>query len=323
MLDKKLKIDMNFKRLYIPLSKKEYLQLESDILKNGCTVPITIWNNIIVDGHDRYEICSKHNIGFTVKEINFDCREAVVVWICVNQLKLKNIPTELRKYLIGTQYEAEKILNIKRNIGGVNQCTKDILDTDMDFIIPKRISDFRSYRFESRIADENQISYGTVQKYVIYTRAIEEIGKKEPDLVSKILAGQYKISHINIIELSKLPAEDIKRINRKLEMDPAPFSQFKETRKVIKSRKDDVFKDTLKMSKPSVKDMPKYDPDAEISSLTLTIPSWKSSIERTRTNANLSTVSSEARKKVTGALESLITAAAEMIAAIEEEKWKT
>ncbi|MBR2883596.1 MAG: hypothetical protein IKB93_02280 [Clostridia bacterium] len=53
MLDKKLKIDMNFKRLYIPLSKKEYLQLESDILKNGCTVPITIWNDIIVDGHDR------------------------------------------------------------------------------------------------------------------------------------------------------------------------------------------------------------------------------------------------------------------------------
>lgn len=323
MLNKNLEIDVEFKRLYLPLNKKEYSQLEFDILKNGCTVPVTVWNNIVVDGYDRYEICTKHDISFTVKEIDFDCREAVAVWICVNQLKLKNIPIELRKYLIGTQYESERMLRIKRNNSGVNQNVNDTRDIRVDFIKSDSVLTFSDYGQGSRIADENQISYGTVQKYAIYKRAVEEIGKKEPALVSKILSGQYKISHTNIIELSKLPTEDIKRINRKMEMDTSQIPRFKETRKLIKLRKDDVFKDAPKISKPSVKDMPKYDPDAEISSLTLTIPSWKSSIERAKTNVNLSNVSSEARKKVTGELDALITAAAEMIATIEEKKWKT
>lgn len=303
MADKKLKVDTGFKRLIGPLSKKEYLQLETDILKSGSAETIVTWNSIIIDGYDRYEICTRHNIHFAVREMNFDCREAAIAWICANQLKRKNISIELRKFLIGTQYESEKIMNSK---------TTEVKTEELGV-----------NRIEKHIAEENCISHVTVQKYAIYTRAIEEIGKKEPALVSKILLGQYKISHINIIELSKLPVEDIKKINQRIEKEPAPFVQFKKTRKAIKSRKDEGVKDTVKMPTPSVKDMPKYDPDAEISSLALTIPSWKSSIERTRANANLSVVSPEARKRVTDALNSLITTAAEMIAAIEEEKWKT
>lgn len=303
MADKKLKVDIVFKRLTGPLSKKEYLQFETDILKNGCTEPIVTWNNIIVDGHDRYEICTRHNIQFAVREMDFDCRDAAIVWICKNQLKRKNISIELRKFLIGTQYESEKIMNSKT--------------TDM------KTEELGVNRIEKRIAEENHISHVTVQKYAVYTKAIEEIGEKEPALVPKILLGQYKISHINIIELSKLPVEDIKKINQRIEKEAVPFVQFKKTRKAIQSRKDDRIKDAAKISTPSVKDMPKYDPDAEISSLVLTIPSWKSSIERTRANANLSVVSPEARKKVMDALNSLITTAAEMVSAIEEEKWKT
>lgn len=303
MADKKLKVNIGFKRLIGPLSKKEYLQLETDILKNGCTEPVVTWNNIIIDGHNRYEICTRHNIHFAVSEMNFDCREAVVVWICANQLKRKNISIELRKFLIGTQYESEKIMNSKT--------------TDM------KTEELGGNRIEKRIAEENRISHVTVQKYAVYTKAIEEIGEKEPALVPKILSGQYKISYVNIIELSKLPVEDIKKFNQRIEKEPAHFVQFKKTRKVIRSRKEDRVNDAVKMPIPSVKDMPKYDPDAEISSLALTIPSWKSSIERTRANANLSVVSPEARKRVTDALDSLRITATEMIAAIEEEKWKT
>lgn len=42
--------------------------------------------------------------------------------------------------------------------------------------------------------------------------------------------------------------------------------------------------------------MPEYDPDAEVASLTLTIPSWRTSIERVRSKANMTVVSPAARE---------------------------
>lgn len=58
--------------------------------------------------------------------------------------------------------------------------------------------------------------------------------------------------------------------------------------------------------------MPAFDPDAEVAGLTLTIPSWVGSIERTRTKANLSIVSVQARDKLMDALISLIDKASEI-----------
>lgn len=56
-MDKTLYIDDEFKNLISPLSPKEYFQLEENILTDGCINPIITWNDVIVDGHNRYEIC--------------------------------------------------------------------------------------------------------------------------------------------------------------------------------------------------------------------------------------------------------------------------
>ena len=50
-----LKIEPKFKNLIRPLQRKEYLQLEQNILSDGCRDPIITWNGVIVDGHNRYE----------------------------------------------------------------------------------------------------------------------------------------------------------------------------------------------------------------------------------------------------------------------------
>ena len=105
-----LKIDPEFKGLIKALQPREYLQLENNILTDGCREAIITWNGIIVDGHNRYEICKRHNIPFRIKEMDFDCREAVIAWICANQLGRRNISDETRKYLIGVQYHTEKIV---------------------------------------------------------------------------------------------------------------------------------------------------------------------------------------------------------------------
>lgn len=70
---------------------------------------------------------------------------------------------------------------------------------------------------------------------------------------------------------------------------------------------------------PAIKNMPEFDPDAEITGLTLTIPSWCSSLDRVRTKTNLSIVSDQARAKLSNALETLQSKSSEMMDAIKEK----
>ena len=116
-----LKIEPKFKNLIRPLQRKEYLQLEQNILSDGCRDPIITWNGVIVDGHNRYEICMRHQIPFAVLEMDFSCEAEAIAWICANQLGRRNISEETRKYLIGKQFEAEKLAGAVKNPNGNNQ----------------------------------------------------------------------------------------------------------------------------------------------------------------------------------------------------------
>ena len=58
--------------------------------------------------------------------------------------------------------------------------------------------------------------------------------------------------------------------------------------------------------KPQIKITPQYDPDAEVSSLSLTIPSWVSSINRTKDTANLKAISDTARDRLRNELANMI-----------------
>ena len=109
-----LKIDKGFQELIRPLFKNEYLQLEENLMSDGCRELIAVWNDVIVEGHNRYKICTEHGIPFAVEEMSFSCREEAIAWICANQLGRRNLTEESRKYLIGKQYESEKIISRKQ-----------------------------------------------------------------------------------------------------------------------------------------------------------------------------------------------------------------
>ena len=115
-----LTIDPQFKNLIPPLQRTEYLQLEENLLADGCRDPLVVWRGTLIDGHNRYEICTRHSIPFSVKEMNFYCREEAIAWICANQLGRRNLSEETRKYLIGKQYDSEKFVSKIKNPSGFN-----------------------------------------------------------------------------------------------------------------------------------------------------------------------------------------------------------
>ena len=57
-----LTIDPEFKNLIPPLTSEEYAGLEESILAEGCRDSLVAWHGILIDGHNRYEICEKYGI---------------------------------------------------------------------------------------------------------------------------------------------------------------------------------------------------------------------------------------------------------------------
>ncbi len=87
----KIIIDNEFKKLIPPLTPDEFKQLEENIISEGIRDNLIIWNNILIDGHNRYEIAQKHGIKFNIIEKNFSNREDVKIWIIKNQFGRRNI----------------------------------------------------------------------------------------------------------------------------------------------------------------------------------------------------------------------------------------
>ena len=92
-------IDNEFKNLIPPLTAEEYAGLEQSIIEEGCRDALITWNGILIDGHNRYEICTKHNIDFETREFFFDSRNDVIVWIIKNQFGRRNLPAYERARL--------------------------------------------------------------------------------------------------------------------------------------------------------------------------------------------------------------------------------
>ena len=105
-----LTIDPEFEAKCPPLTGDELSQLEENILEEGLVLmPLIVWNDTIVDGHNRYRIAQAHpGIGFRTHEKQFNNRYEALSWICKNQLGRRDLTPQQKKYLIGQRYEAEK-----------------------------------------------------------------------------------------------------------------------------------------------------------------------------------------------------------------------
>jgi len=164
---KPLKIDKDFQSLIPPLSNEELKGLEESILTHGrCHDTIKVWRNTIVDGHNRYTICQKHNIPVSTQKLRFSSKKDAELWIVQNQLGRRNLVNAVR---IKLALRKETLLQEKagKNRRGCNG----------DPIHVRKI-----------IAKEAGVSEQSVYKYM----KIRELGT--PGLIKQVESGQVRIS---------------------------------------------------------------------------------------------------------------------------------
>lgn len=95
-----LQIDPEFHALISPLSKGEYDELQASLQLDGCRDALVCWNGLILDGHNRFEICNRLNLPFQILSKNLSDRQTAKEWIITNQLGRRNITLFQRTRLV-------------------------------------------------------------------------------------------------------------------------------------------------------------------------------------------------------------------------------
>lgn len=85
-------IDQEFKALIPPLSAEELAQLEANIVADGCRDPLVVWGTTLIDGHNRYDICTRHSITFQTVQMEFESKAHARIWIRRTQAGRRNLP---------------------------------------------------------------------------------------------------------------------------------------------------------------------------------------------------------------------------------------
>ena len=192
-----LKIDPEFQSQIPPLTDDEFKQLEENILKEGKLIsPLIVWNNTLVDGHNRYAILQKHpEICFSTMPLRFENREEAIAWICRNQLGRRNLTPEQKYYLMGKQYEAEKAAH-----GGDRKST----DAKSSSLKANLIDSSKTC---DRIAEENRVSKDTVIRASHYTRGIDIADNLSPGIKQKVFSGEVKFTNEDMSKLVQASVE--------------------------------------------------------------------------------------------------------------------
>lgn len=294
-----LKVDPEFRRLCPALGKEGRQKLEVLLSQQKQVPVIQSWNQWIVDGFERFELCMRAGLPFTVEPLSFPCREEAILWICVRNALREDLSEEQRRYLVGRRYQTERGLygtSPSREEGGTpaESCWKTA----------------------TRIGREYGSTPTTIQRYGMFAAAMDTIFKHAPVLFEQILSGKTQLTFPHIIAIAEKRPGEMKRLEDAL---TRPSSVQVPLRKGRGRVHPPMTRGIPPVLPPPIKSMPAYDPDGEITSLTLTIPSWVHSMERAMAAVHWEETTPQAKTKLYEALSLLSQTMRELAACAQED----
>ena len=166
---------------------------------------------------------------------------------------------------------------------------------------------------------------GTQLKRIVQSKNYKILYEKYPELAEAIRKEEVAASRAVVGILSTLSRQELETIHK-------ATVAYKGAGKIscIKEKASDQTCNLFIQNKNKsssrrvfplmpIKRIPSYDPDAEISSLALTIPSWIASIDRKCSNTIMEETSAQARHNLIKALTELSLVADEIIKQIKAE----
>lgn len=189
---KELKIDPELKDLLPPLTDEEYKQLEKNIVENGFdkNFPIMEWHGFIVDGHNRYDICKKHNItDYVVGTLAYETKEEVMEWMLDIQLGRRNL-SPIQRIAITEKYrpiyEKQAKDNLKLASGGDRR--SDEFKKNQGVVNLPQVDKERNPTTSEKLASVAGVSEKT------YRMGTKILNSDNEEVKEKVLSGEMSIN---------------------------------------------------------------------------------------------------------------------------------
>lgn len=188
-------VRQDFAELLPPLTDEQLSLLEADILKNGCYAPIIVNEElIVVDGHNRKEICDKHGLPYRMAVFSFADDLEAKQWALDTQKGRRNLEKwELGKIALKLKPDIEARADANR--GSRNDLRTTLSEGSEDFVPTDT---------KQELADAVGLSRGTMNKVI-------QIDEKAPEPVKEALDNDEISIHqgYNITRaVSELPEDE-------------------------------------------------------------------------------------------------------------------
>ncbi len=226
------------KSLISPLLQSEFLALKDNLQKHGCKDPLKVWQTtnqvisregaldvpvyVLIDGHNRFQLCTELQIPFNIQIDNFDSLKDVRDFMIDFQLSRRNITPQQASYLRGLRYNAEK----REFTDNFNHST-----SDTDF--PNGHNDHLENN-KATTAQElgKYFSVGekTIRRDAEFARGLEKL---DPTFRQDILKGVIKVEKQKIQKISQ--ATDIIEPLKSIDELNSVFNNIKAIESPIKT----------------------------------------------------------------------------------------
>jgi 16S rRNA G966 N2-methylase RsmD len=179
--------------------------------------PATI-ETLLIDGHNRYEICTKHSIDFETVERDFADRSEAIEWIIRNQFGRRNLSAYVRTHLalrleetISKRAKANQVESGREFGKGCQKSDKPISPIDT----------------KKEVAKAANVSHDTVAKVKIINKAVDA-GKVAPEVVAKLHSGEVSINKVvkDVKEAATAERRTTQRREAASQADPSLFDNI-------------------------------------------------------------------------------------------------
>ena len=234
-LTHELVIDNEFQALIPPLTPDEFAGLEASIISEGCRDALIIWGNIIIDGHNRYKICTIHNIPYRTESKDFASRDEAILWILQNQLARRNLNDFQRIEIVRKLEDTVKAHAKQRMLAGKSDPSN-------------KLGRGRATDELGRLAG---VSHNT------YEHAIIVLDNAPEKVIQAVRNNEISIN--SALEVTKLPQEIQQDISRNIAQGKSPRKVINEAKKQLKKYDMKYWNALIRNAEKAAKNAPDID----------------------------------------------------------------
>ena len=187
-----LTIDAELRSLIAPLTPQEFELLKSQIFEQGCLQPLCVWKandgqRILLDGHNRYQICTEYNLYYNTVNVRLASRQHAKLWILQHQAGRRNLSDDQRAVVWNEIREQRSKIASEEGAAKARAAKADSV----------KITESKRSKRDTRaeVAREANLSESKL-------RRAQKLKKYQPELYEKVLRGELTLRDV-VKELPK------------------------------------------------------------------------------------------------------------------------